>query len=64
MTNASATITHASVVSRETVKIVLMINALNDLEKFTSILNAYVHAPVTEKMLATFSPKFGKDARE
>ena len=51
MTHAPATITYASVVSRETVRIVLMITTLNDLEvKSGDILNAYVHAPVTKKV--------------
>ena len=63
MTEALATITYASVVSRETVRKALMIAALNDLEvKFGNTLNTYVQAPVTEKVWITFSPEFGKDA--
>ena len=55
----------ASVVLRETVRIALMITALNDLEiKSGDILNAYVQAPVTEKVWTTLGPEFGKDARE
>ena len=43
MTEALATITYASVVSRKTVRIVLMIATLNDLEvKLGNILNAHV----------------------
>ena len=43
MTEASATITYASTVSRDAVRIALMIAALNDLElKSGVILNAYV----------------------
>ena len=43
MTKAPATITYASVVSREMVRIALIIATLNDLEvKLGSILNAYI----------------------
>ena len=50
MNNAPATIMFAGVVSRETIRIALMITALNDLElKSADILNAYAQAPVTEK---------------
>ena len=49
MTKAPATITYASMMSRETVRIALMTAALNDLEvKLGDILYAYV-------------PEFGKD---
>ena len=42
-----------------------MIAALNDLEvKLGNILNAYVQAPVTEKMWTTLGPEFGKDTRK
>ena len=62
MTKASATVTDVSVVSRETVKIALMIATLNDLEvESGNILNAYVPVPVTEKVWATLGPEFGKD---
>ena len=65
MTKASATIMYASVVLRETVRIALMIAALNDLVvKLGDILNAYVQAPVTEKVLTTLGPKLSKDARK
>ena len=47
MTGAPATITYASVVSRETVRLALTIAALNDLEvKVGDVLNAYITAPV------------------
>ena len=40
-----------------------MIAALNDLDiKSDDILNAYVQAPVTEKVWTTLSPEIGKDA--
>ena len=65
MTKALATITYAIVVSRETVRIVLMIAALNDLEvKLGNILNAYVQAPVAEKVWTTLGPALGEDARK
>ena len=65
MTKAPATIMYASIVSRETVRIALMIATLNDLEvKLGNILNAYVQAPVTEKVWTTLGPEFGKDARK
>ena len=42
---------YASVMSRETVRIALMIAALNDLETNPcNMLNAYVNVPVTEKV--------------
>jgi hypothetical protein len=48
-TEAPATITYASVVSRETVRLALTIAALNNLEvKVGDVLNAYITAPVKE----------------
>ena len=42
-----------------------MISALNDLEvKSCNSLNNYVQASITEKVLTTLGPKFGKDARK
>ena len=65
MTKALTTITYASVVSRETVRIALMIAGLNDLEvKSGNILNAYIQAPVTEKVWTTLGLEFGKDAKK
>ena len=50
MTEALATITYTSIVSREKVRLTLMIAALNDLEfKSGNILNFYVHAPVQKR---------------
>ena len=64
MTKASATIMYASTVSREKVRIDLMIAALNNLEvKLSNNLNAYVQVPVREKVWTTLSPEIGKDAR-
>ena len=62
-TNAPSTITYASVVSRETVRIALLMAALNNLEvKVGDVLNAYVTAPVTEKVWTVLGPEFGPDA--
>ena len=64
MTEAPATIMYTSIVSRETVRSALMITTLNDLEgKSGDILNAYIHAPVKEKVSTTLGPDFSKDAR-
>ena len=63
MTNASATIIYASIISRETVKIVLLIAILNDLEvKSGNILNVYVQPPVTEKVWTSLGPELSKNA--
>ena len=63
MTESPATIMYASIVLRETVRIALMIAALNDLEgKLGNILNAYVQAPDTEKVWTTLGTEFSKDA--
>ena len=62
-TDAPATITYASVVSRETVRIALTLAALNDLEvKVGDVLNAYITAPITEKVWTILGPEFGRDA--
>ena len=63
MTKTLATIMYASVVSKETVRIALMICTLNDLKvKLGHIMIAYVQVSMTEKMLTTLSPEFSKDA--
>ena len=60
MTKAPATITYASVVSRETVHIALLMAALNDLNvKVGDVLNAYITAPITEKVWTVLGPEFG-----
>jgi hypothetical protein len=57
------TITYASVVSRELVRIAFTLAALNDLEnKMADIDNAYLTAPLTEKVWCIFGPEFGEDA--
>jgi hypothetical protein len=62
-TKAPANITYASMVSRETVCLVLTIASLNDLEiKVGDVLNAYITAPVKEKVWTVLGPEFGHDA--
>jgi hypothetical protein len=63
-TEAPATITYASVVSRKTVCLALTIAALNDLEvNVGDVLNAYITAPITvEKVWTILGPEFGPDA--
>jgi hypothetical protein len=61
-TEAHATITYASVVPCETVRIALLMAALNDLEvKVGDVLNAYITAPITEKVWTVLGPEFGND---
>jgi hypothetical protein len=63
LTKAPATITYASVVSRETVHLTLTFVSLNDLEvKVGDVLNAYITAPVKEKVWTILGPKFGLDS--
>jgi len=63
MTEAPASNTYASVVSRESVRIALTLAALNDLEvKTADIENAYLTAPVAEKIWCVLGPKFGANA--
>ncbi len=62
LTKAPATITYASVVSHKTVRIVHMLAALNYLEvKAGNVLNAYIMAPVAEKIWTILGPKFSND---
>jgi hypothetical protein len=62
-TKAPATITYASVVSRETVQLALTIAALNDLEvKVGDVLNTYIISPIMEKVWTVLGPEFGHDA--
>jgi len=63
MTETPSSNTYASVVSRETVRIALTLAALNDLEvKTADIENAYLTAPVAEKIWCVLGPEFGADA--
>ena len=62
-TEAPATMTYASVVGRETVRIALTIAALNGLDvKTGDVENAYLTAPNKEKIWTTLGPEFGPDA--
>ena len=62
-TETPKTLTYASVVSRESVRIALTLAALNDLEvKAGDIMNAYLTAPVAEKVFTKCGPEFGADA--
>jgi hypothetical protein len=57
------TITYASVVSRETVRLALTIASLNDLEvKVGDFLNTYITTPVKEKVWTILEPEFGHDS--
>ena len=63
MTEAPATLTYASVVSMESVRITLTLASLNYLEvKTTDIMNEYLTAPVTERVWTVLGPEFGADA--
>jgi len=62
-TEAPATLTYASVVSRETVRVALTIAALNALEvKAADVEGAYLTAPNIEKIWTVLGPEFGPDA--
>ncbi len=63
MTKAPATITYARVASRETIRIALLMTALDDLHvKVGDVLNAYITAPITENVWTVLGPEFGIDA--
>ena len=60
MTETPAANTYASVVSRESVRLAIMIAALNTLEvKYGDVMNSYITAPITEKFWTILGPKFG-----
>ena len=62
MTDTPVAITYASVVSRESVMLAMMLSALNSLEmKCGNVLNAYITAPITEKVWTILRPEFGAD---
>jgi hypothetical protein len=62
-TDTSHAMTYASVVSRESVRIALTLAALNDVDvKMADIENAYLTAPITEKVWTVLGPEFGYDA--
>ena len=60
MAKAPVTITYASMVARDTVRITLLLTLLMVLDvKVGDVLNAYITAPVTEKIWTILGPKFG-----
>ena len=62
-TEAPASITYSSVVSRDSVRIALTIAALNDLKILScDIQNAYLTAKPREKIYTIAGPEFGSDA--
>jgi hypothetical protein len=64
MTDPPAAATYASVVSRESLCIALTAAALNDLNLLAAdIQNAYLNAPITEKIWTTLGAEFGEDLR-
>ena len=59
-TNTPSSITYSSVVSRDSIRILLTIAALNDLKVLLSdIQNAYLTAPCREKVYTKTGPEFG-----
>jgi hypothetical protein len=53
-------LTYSSVVTRDSVRIAFLITALNELDVLAAdIGNAYLQAPVREKVLTTAGPEFG-----
>jgi hypothetical protein len=62
-TDAPHVMTYASVVSRESVRIVITLAARNDVDVMMGdIENAYLTAPITEKFWTVRGPEFGDDA--
>ena len=61
-TETPAVMTYASAMSRETVQIMLMVTALNDLEvKASDVHNAYLTALCAEKIFTRLGPEFRVD---
>jgi hypothetical protein len=62
-TDTPHAMTYASVVSIESMRIALTLSALNDLDvNVADIENAYLTAPITEKVWTVLGPEFGDDA--
>ena len=63
VTGTPSVITYAGVVSRDTVRICLIIASLNDITVLVAdIENAYITAPNMEHIWTTLGPEFGTDA--
>ena len=63
MTDPPASMNYSSVVWRETVRIALLLAALNVLDVCAAdIGNAYLNAPCKEKIWVTAGPEFGENA--
>jgi len=59
-TDAPSQLTYSSVVTRDSVRIAFLIAALNDLDIMAAdVGNAYLQAPVGEKVHTTAGPEFG-----
>jgi hypothetical protein len=62
-TDTPHAMTYTIVVSRESVRIALTLAALNDVDvKMADIENAYLAAPITEKVWTVLGPEFGDNA--
>jgi hypothetical protein len=62
MSKAPATLTYASVVSSETVRLALTVAAFNNIGVWAAdVLNAYITAPCREKIWTTLGPEFELD---
>ncbi len=60
MTDAPSSITYSSIMSRDSVRIALMVAALNDLDILSAdIGNAYLNTETREKVYAVAGPEFG-----
>jgi len=63
-TNPPVSSTYASVVARDTIRILFTIAALNDFDIMSAdIKNAFVQAPVAEKVYTILGPEFGKERK-
>jgi len=62
MTETPSSITYSSVVSRDSVRIMFLVAALNDLDIWMSdVGNAYLNAAPREKIYTTAGPEFGPE---
>ena len=64
MTETPATVTYASVISLESVRLALMLSALKFIKvKFGDVQNYYITSPITEKVWSILGTKLGADTR-